>query len=129
MQINITEFPIVKIDYNAAYLTDFQGILTTLSQLLAKNEPFVIIGEGAPSDDDGEQSRADRREAGLWAKNNLEAIQRLIKIQYQVQPDEEKALEMEAFAGIFEKFWGYPLVVVNSVEEAYLRSKTILNNL
>ena len=128
MQIDMTEFPIVKMDYSVPYNTDFREILQHLSDLLARKKPFVIIGKGERSEEDEAQSRVDRHEASIWAKDHRAAIQKWIKMHYYVETDAEKVLEMEEFSVIFEKFWGYPLIVVPSMEDAYQRAETLLNS-
>lgn len=128
MQIDTTEFPIVKMDYSVPYNTDFREILQSLNELFAKKVPFVIIGAGERSEEDEAQSRVDRHEAGIWAKAHRQEIQKWIKMHYYVESDAKKVLEMEEFSVIFEKFWGYPLMVVPSMEEAYRRAETLLNH-
>lgn len=128
MQIDTTEFPIVKMDYSVPYQTDFREILASLDELFARKTPFVIIGRGERSEKDEAQSKEDRHEAGLWAKARKEQIAESIMIHYYVESDPVKVLEMEEFSVIFEKFWGYPLVVVSSVEEGYRRAHALLNS-
>lgn len=128
MQIDTTEFPIVKMNYSVPYNTDFREVLHSLNELLSRQIPFVIIGKGERSEKDEAQSRADRHEAGDWVKEHKEEIQKWIKMHFYVASDPVKVAEMEEFSVIFEKFWGYPLVVVPSVEEGYKRGRALLNS-
>ncbi len=128
MQIDTTEFPIVKMDYGAPYQTDFREVLSCLDTLFERKIPFVIIGAGARSEEDETQSREDRHEAGLWAKARKKQIAASIMVHYYVESDPVKVAEMEEFSVIFEKFWGYPLVVVSSMVEAYRRAYARLDD-
>lgn len=128
MQIDTSEFPIVKMDYSVPYQTDFREILASLDELFTRQTPFVLIGRGERSEKGEAQSKQDRHEAGLWAKARREEISQWIMMHYYVESDPVKVLEMEEFSVIFEKFWGYPLVVVPSVEEGYQRAHALLNS-
>lgn len=128
MRMDIVDFPIVKMDYSAPYITDFREILDGLDQLFAKEQPFVIIGEGESSQEEADQSKAKevRMEIAAWANQRKAHLNRWVLSSFMIIPDPKKREEMRLYAPIFEKFWEYPFVMVASREEAYQKASVLL---
>lgn len=127
MKIDSSNFPIVYLDYGASSRRNFNQILLHLKQLLERKQPFVIIGSGA-SDHDDEERNDDRRKISFWTQANRQAVQKYIKVHLYVASDIDNQKKAEAFAQTFEDFWGYPMVVVNSREEALAKAQLLLQS-
>lgn len=124
MKIDSRNFPIVYLDYSASARKNYNQILLHLKQLLAKKQPFVIIGKGAH--DSNEERVDDRRKISFWAQANKKDVHQYIKVHLYIVEDESTRKAMEDFAETFEEFWGYPLVVVDSESEALSKAYLLL---
>lgn len=83
-----------------------------LEQLMERGHAFVLLSEGMPDPQErsSDQSKALLKQGALWMKRNKAAIQRWIKAMIVIAPEPEAQAGVEAFAGNYEKFWGYPLL-------------------
>jgi len=89
---------------------------------------FHSCCNAARDDNTPEEERlAYRKQLSLWMKANREAIQRLVKGQVYLASDAQQQSVMQAFAETFAKFWGFPLFVTQSEEEAKDKAKALLN--
>lgn len=86
--------------------------------LLARQQAFVLLSEGGLDGGDHEHSQNERRETALWMKKNKTAIRSFIKGMVVIEPDATKRLVAKAFSSMFAKFWGYPMLIATSKEEA-----------
>mgnify|MGYP001272961311 CR=1 FL=1 len=127
MRIDIADFPIINMDYSAPYATDFREILACYDKLFAKEQPFVIIGEGESSKEEAEQAKEDRKEVAAWANQHKLQLKQWVLSSFMVIPDLQKRDSMKLYTPVFEKFWGYPFIVVASREEAYLKAIALLD--
>lgn len=127
MRMDIADFPIVKIDYSAPYKVDFREILAGLDELFAKEQPFVIIGEGESSQAEADEAKNIRIEVAAWANQRKTHLNRWVLSSFMIIPDPKKREEMRLYAPIFEKFWEYPFVMVASQEEADQKAADLLN--
>ena len=126
MKIDSRDFPIVHLDYASSSRKNYNQILLHLKQLLEKKQPFVIIGKGAH--DENEDRVDDRRKISFWAQANKKEVQKYIKVHLYIAQDLETKKSMEEFTETFEDFWGYPLVVVESEEEALSKAHLLLES-
>lgn len=112
MYFDHQHFPMVWMRHAApdpAFETDpFQR----LEQLMTRGHAFVLLSEGMPDPQEraSEQSRARLKQGALWMKRNKATIRRWIKAMIVIAPDPQARAGVEAFAGNYEKFWGYPLL-------------------
>jgi len=124
MRVDPSRFPLVWLDSSPANAEPTDKVLDDMSALLARQQPFVFLAAGGF--DDAEPDLDARRKVASWMKANKPAIVRYIKAQLHVADTVEardKALE---FGRIFENFWGYPLLVVGSCDEAETRARALL---
>ena len=92
MKIDASTYPIVWMHRDSTSDTTVEEFIMDLSELLARGQPFVSIGEGAPDDDTDKKGDVEgRRKMALWIKPNKAEIGRLIKGHVQVVPEPEQA--------------------------------------
>lgn len=124
MRVDPSRFPLVWLDSSPANAEPTDKVLDDMSALLARQQPFVFLAAGGF--DAAEPDLDARRKVASWMKANKPAIVLYIKAQLHVADTVEardKALE---FGRIFENFWGYPLLVVGSCDEAETRARALL---
>lgn len=129
MNIDACDFPLVRMQNDPALAVPVDEVLAQNLELLQRGEPFVVIGEGLPNEGEREDENVDdRRKVALFMKANKTEIRRLIKGHIQIVPEVEKRDGAESFSVMFEKFWGYPMFVVATEQEAQAKAKSLLNS-
>ncbi|MGZ2749063.1 hypothetical protein [Burkholderia stagnalis] len=123
MHIDASSFPFVRMGYDPSRDEPMDIVLGRLSELLRGGKPFVFLSEGDFNDGGGE---GDRRNVSLWMKANKAEIVRLIKGLVHVEPDAAKRAAAEQFSEGFAKFWGYPMAVVATHQDAQQRAEGLL---
>lgn len=128
MNIDATEYPIVRMIADPALDVPVDEVLASISDLLALGRPFVFIGEGDPGDGGGDKQAKveERRKTALWMKANKTEIRRLVKGHVHIVPEAAKRVAMKAFSVVFAKFWGYPMYIVASAEDARAKAQSLL---
>ncbi|MCM2438527.1 hypothetical protein HGO34_02190 [Agrobacterium vitis] len=124
MNVDSSDFPFVRMNNDAPSVAPVEELLRQFSDLLARNEAFLFMSEGA-FDTSGDNVE-DRKKVSLWMKANKGEIRRLVKGHIHVQPDTVKRVAAKAFALISEKFWGYPMFIVATPEEAQEKAAALL---
>lgn len=124
MNIDANNYPIVRMQNDPSLDMGVEEVLASFSKLLLLGRPFAFIGEGTPEDEGGNGD--DRRQVTLWMKANKAELRRLVKGHVQIVPDASKRAEMEAFSVVFGKFWGYPMFIATSEEEAQGKARSLL---
>ncbi|WP_252717213.1 hypothetical protein [Herbaspirillum sp. B65] len=92
---------------------------------LARGEPFVLLTDTAPAEDH-EHSPEEKKRTALWMKKNKLELRRLVLAMIVVESSPAKRLGFKAFAVVFAKFWGYPLLLAASRQEAMEIAKELL---
>ncbi|MEC3947975.1 hypothetical protein [Sphingobium sp. HWE2-09] len=116
MLLDDAKFPLVRMHYNHA---DEQGEgsgFERFEALLERRKPFVLIGLGAQPDK--VQSIEERKQVTLWMKRNRPALHTYVRAMVYVEPSPAKRFLAKASAPVFQKFWGYPIVVAASEPDA-----------
>lgn len=126
MNINASEYPIVRMVADPALNQPVDDVMASFSELLARGQPFVFIGEGEPGDDQEKDNVEDRRKITRWMKANKTELRRLVKGHVQITPQATRRAAMEAFSVVFVKFWGYPMYIVASDVEARAKAQSLL---
>lgn len=126
MQIDATNYPIIRMDDASSQDMSVDTVLASLSELLARGNALVLWGDGELGEENG--SVDDRRKVAMWMKANRDEIQRLIKGHVHVVADAEKRSAADAMSAVFIKFWGYPMFVVESVDDAFRKANALLAN-
>jgi len=125
MIVEEDSFPIVRLHYDRPGSRDGETAFQIFERLFAREQPFVLIGMGAQSEDLA-QSHQERKDTALWMKRNRESLHRLVKAMVYVQPQAAKRFVARAGAETFGKFWGYPMVVTASEARALAIASRLL---
>lgn len=127
MKIDASKFPVVRMQENVDEREPVDAVLDCYLRLLQRDELFVVIADSFPDQSARKQeSVEDRRSVTLFMKEHKAEIKRLIKAHIQIVTDLELREEAQQFSILFKKFWGYPMVVVASEEEALHRASILL---
>jgi hypothetical protein len=116
MLVDDTQFPTVRMYYNR---TDDRGdevSFQIFDDLLGRQKPFILIGVGAEAEH--VHSNEERKRLTLWMKRNREALHTYVRAMVYVEPSPAKRFLAKTSAPIFQKFWGYPILVSASEAEA-----------
>jgi len=97
--------------------TDDNGF-AALETLLARAEPFVLLDDERSNGEAHEHSPEEKKQLSLWMKRHKTSLRSFVKAQIHIEPDVTKQQAAKAFARMFEAFWGYPLLVEASREDA-----------
>lgn len=116
MLIDDTQFPIVRMHYNRADDRGDEVSFRIFEDLLARKKSFVLVGLGAEAEQ--VQSNEERKQLTLWMKRNREALHAYVRAMVYVEPSPAKRFLAKTSAPIFQKFWGYPILVSASEAEA-----------
>ncbi|MCO7515976.1 hypothetical protein NJF44_14385 [Pseudomonas guariconensis] len=119
MLLNSTYFPLVWMKIGGAGIDTGDEGFAAFEALLAREEPFVLLDAENADRQAHEHSHEERKRLSLWMKRHKAALRAFVRGQVLVEPDAEKQKAARSFASTFEAFWGYPLLVVNTEEEAF----------
>lgn len=126
MQIDIQDFPLVRMNYSGAGQQGIEETLQIFEQCLQRKQAFVFLGWAADFDKDPNENVADRRAVSLWMKQHKAELRDYVKAMYYVEPSAVKRLAAKAFAVIYGKFWGHPMIVTESRDEAVKQAYELL---
>jgi hypothetical protein len=121
--IEAEAFPIVRIRYDRTGPAGQDNYLELFEALLDREQPFVLIGNGAQL---YEESHEERKHIALWMKRNRARLNRLVRAMVYVEPNTEQRLASRPAAFVFEKFWGFPMLVSESDREAMSIAESLL---
>lgn len=128
MSMNSSDFPLVWMNLTQEPGHDHEKDFAEFEANLQREEPFVLLTDTAPAEDH-EHSPEDKKRTALWMKQHKDALRRLVLAMILVEPSSAKRLGFKAFAVVFAKFWGYPLLLAASREEAIAMAKELLPKL
>lgn len=126
MQIDVQNFPFVRLNYSDDGDHTVQETLQIFEQCLTRKEQFVFLAGGADFDKDHSDNVADRRVVALWMKKHKADLGDYVKAMYYVEPSPVKRLAAKAFSVMYGKFWGHPMIVSESNEEALRQARQLL---
>lgn len=112
MLVDDAKFPIVRMHYNRADDRGDSVSFQIFEDLLARETSFVLIDLGAESEQ--VQSNEERKRLTLWMKRNRAALHRHVLAMVYVEPSPANRFLAKSAAPVFQKFWGYPMLVVAS---------------
>lgn len=129
MKINTDDFPRVRMNYSMEPDASFDVVLGAISSLLERKQPFVFICTGLPAESNKDNDEVDeRRKITCWMKDNKSEIRQLIKGHIHIVPEENIRTELVGFSVTFERFWGYPVFIVASENDARAKAKDLLSS-
>lgn len=117
MSMNSSQFPFVWMSLGQAPGQDSQKDFDEFEANLKRGEPFVLLSDSAPTEGH-EHAPEEKRRTALWMKKHKAELRKLVLAMILVEPNPAKRLGFKAFAIMFAKFWGYPMLLASSREEA-----------
>ncbi len=124
MYIDSSSYPLVRMGYERDRAVPVDRLLEDFSALLARGRAFVFFSAGDMSQE--ERSPEDRKKVVLWMKAHRAELQSLVRGLVHAEPDAHKRLAARAFAQMFGKAWGYPMLLVASEQQARQRALQLL---
>ncbi len=130
MHFDSTKFPLVWITYDEGpdhdhdhnHDKDFEAFEVNLKRGI----PFVILTDSAPSEEH-EHSQEEKKRTSLWMKRHKTELRSLVLAMIVIEPSAVKRLAFKPFGVAFAKFWGYPLKLVSSHEDASLLAAKLIS--
>jgi len=116
MLVDDTHFPLVRMHYNRDDDRGDEVSFQLFEDLLERKRSFVLIGLGAETEH--VHSNEERKRLTLWMKRNREALHTHVRAMVYVEPSPAKRFLVKTSAPVFQKFWGYPILVSASEAEA-----------
>ncbi|UKE45648.1 MULTISPECIES: hypothetical protein [Xanthomonas translucens group] len=126
MSMNNSDFPLVWMNLTQEPGHDHQKDFDEFEENLQRGEPFVLLTDTAPAEDH-EHSPEENKRTALWMKKHKVELRRLVLALILVEPNSAKRLGFKAFAVVFSKFWGYPLLLAPSREQAIEMARELLS--
>jgi hypothetical protein len=126
MLMNSSDFPFVWMNLTQEPGHDHQKDFDEFEENLRRGEPFVLLTDTAPAEDH-EHSPEEKKRTALWMKKHKAELRRLVLAMILVEPNSAKRLGFKAFAVLFAKFWGYPLLLAPSREHAMKMARELLS--
>jgi hypothetical protein len=117
MPLDSTNFPLVWMTYDEAPDHDHDEDFEAFEANLKRGAPFVILTDSAPTEEH-EHSQEDKKRTSLWMKKHKAELRTLVLAMIVIEPSAAKRATFKAFGIVFTKFWGYPLRLASSREEA-----------
>ena len=117
MSINSSNFPLVWINLTQEPGRDPQQDFDEFDANLQRGQPFVLLSDTAPAEEH-EHAPEEKKRTALWMKKNKVALRKFVLAMIMIEPNAAKRLGFKAFAVVFAKFWGYPLLLAASHEQA-----------
>jgi hypothetical protein len=126
MRIDDAHFPFVWINMNASGKDPIASPFSEFEALLARKTPFVLLNDEGVNESKHEHSADEMKLTTRWMKAHKDELRTFVKASILIEPNIVKRTAARPFAVIYEKFWGYPLLMVPSKEEALATAKTLL---
>jgi len=127
MQMNTDDFPLVWTRYKSEGDGQSHALFEQFEALLALQRPFVLLNDEGLASPGDTQTQDERKQISLWMKRNKTTLRSYVKGAVFVEPRASVRTASIEFAVMYEKFWGYPMRIVASCEEAICLGKEILD--
>ena len=128
MLIDASQFPLVWIRFNAPGADPEASPFAEFEALLARKEVFVLLNDEGLDKGDHEHSPEEKKQTVLWMKRHKSELRAFIKAAIYIEPSTAKRLATKAFASVYEKFWGYPMLMVATRDQALALAQTLLRS-
>ncbi|MCA8862661.1 MULTISPECIES: hypothetical protein [unclassified Halomonas] len=125
MSMDSSDFPLVWMNITQEPGHDHQQDFDEFEANLQRGEPFVILSDTPPAEEH-EHSPEEKKHLALWMKKHKVELRKLVLAMIQIEPNQAKRMSYKAFAVLFAKFWGYPLLLAASREEAIEMARELL---
>jgi len=117
MPLDSRDFPIVWMNYDQSPDHDHDEDFEAFEVNLKRGAPFVILTDSAPTEEHA-HSREEKKRTSLWMKKHKAELRTLVLAMIVIEPSAAKRATFKAFGIVFAKFWGYPLKLASSRDEA-----------
>ncbi|MEW9310637.1 hypothetical protein [Labrys neptuniae] len=125
MPLDSTNFPLVWMSFDKGLDHDHDEDFEAFEANLKRGTPFVILADSAPAEDH-EHSQEEKKRTSLWMKKHKVELRALVLAMIVIEPNAAKRLAFKAFGVAFAKFWGYPMKLASSREEAMVIAADLL---
>lgn len=126
MPLDNTNFPLVWMSYDEEPDHDHDEDFAVLEASFRHGTPFVILTDNAPTEEH-EHSHEERKRTALWMKKHKAELRTLVLAMIVIEPSAAKRMAFKTFGVAFAKFWGYPLKLATSREEALEIARQLLS--
>lgn len=129
MLIDASQFPMVWMRLNAPGADPTVSPFAEFEGLLARKEVFVLLNdEGLDKGEQGEHEhpQEEMKQTSLWMKRHKSELRAFVKAGIYIEPNTAKRLATKAFALMYEKFWGFPMLTVATRDEALALARKLL---
>ncbi len=126
MRIDATRFPVVWIRLKTPNPDAEASPFAEFEELLAREEAFVLLNDEGLDRSGHEHSPEDMKQASLWMKRHKHALRSCVLAAIYIEPSAALRLATRAFAVVYEKFWGYPMHMVATRDEALALARQLL---
>ena len=128
MILDSTYFPLVWMNVGSAAIDTRDEGFAAFEALLARAEPFVLLDADRARQPEREPDHEERKQLALWMKRHKAALRAYVRGQVLIETDSLKQQAALLFAPKFEAFWGYPLHIVATQEEAFQVANRLMAN-
>ena len=125
MSVNSSDFPFVWMSLTQEPGHDHQKDFAEFEANLQRGEPFVLLTDTAPTEEH-EHSPEEKKRTALWMKKNKVELRKWVLAMIMIESNSAKRLGFKAFSVVFAKFWGYPLLLAASREQAMEMARELL---
>lgn len=126
MLIDATRFPLVWVQIAATRENPAASPFAEFEALLARKEAFVLLNDEGLDAGEHEHAPQEMKQTSLWMKRHKSELRAFVKASIHIEPSVAKRLAAKAFAVVYEKFWGYPLLMTATREEALALAQKLL---
>ena len=126
MSMNSSNFPFVWMSLSPEPGHDPENDFVEFEANLKRGEQFVLLSDSAPAEGH-EHTPEEKKRTSLWMKKHKGELRQLVLAMILVEPSPAKRLGFKAFAVVFAKFWGYPLLLASSREQAIEMATELLS--
>lgn len=125
MLMNSSDFPLVWMNFAQEPGNDHQNDFDEFEANLQRKEPFVLLTDTTNAEDH-EHSPEEKKRTALWMKKHKVELRKWVLAMIMIEPNSVKRLGFKAYAVVFAKFWGYPLLLAGSHEQAMEMARELL---
>ena len=126
MLIDTSQFPLVWMQLNAPVAEPEASPFSEFEALLARKEIFVLLNDEGLNKDEHEHSPEQMKQMSRWMKRHKSELRAFVKAAIYIEPNIAKRLAAKAFALVYEKFWGYPMLLVATKDDAQVLAQELL---
>ncbi|ENA3445638.1 hypothetical protein ABGN35_000992 [Yersinia enterocolitica] len=127
MKIDATQFPFVWMQIAAPGNDPDVSPFKEFEALLARKEVFVFLNDEGVAHGKHEHSPEEMKQTTRWMKAHKSELRSFVKASIHIEPNNAKRIAAKPFSIVYEKFWGYPLIMTPSKEEALAIAHKLLS--